>query len=78
MGMSREQLYSFTLPEFLNAWKGYADEKERDRQSQFEAARLVLSGLVKKPPKFPWEKTETKPYTQEEKQAIANSHKTKK
>lgn len=62
-----------TLSEFLNAWKGYADEKTLDYRSQMEAARLVLTGLVPKPPSFPWEKEETEPYTEEEKRSIAES-----
>lgn len=43
-----------------------------------EAAQLVLSGLVKKPPVFPWQKEETKPYTEEEKRAIVEAHSKKK
>lgn len=76
--MTRENLYRLTLSEFLNAWKGYTDEKQLDYQAQMEAARLVLSGLVKKPPKFPWEKAETQAYTEAEKQAIVAAHENKK
>lgn len=72
--MSRNDLYRFTLSEFLNAWKGYTDEKQLDQRVQFEAAQMVLSGLVKKVPKMPWQIEETKPYTEEEKQAIAAAH----
>lgn len=71
--MSRKELYRFTLAEFLNAWKGYTDEKTLEQRGRMEAARLVLAGLVKKPPTFPWEKSDTEPYTEEEKRKIAAS-----
>lgn len=77
MGYTPEQLYRMTLSEFLNGYKGYFDHVEFEQQRAWERARFLLSGLVKDPPRLPWEKGEEgedKEYTDEEKQAIVQSH----
>lgn len=76
MGHTPDQLYSMTLGEFLNGYKGFIDNQEYETQRGFEQARLILSGLVSKPPTFPWEKEpdDDRPYTREELDEIAGYH----
>jgi len=64
-----------TLAEFMNAFMGFTEQQESLIKQGWEQSRYVLSGLVSNPKPFPWsEGTESKPYTQQEKEAILESH----
>lgn len=64
-----------TLSEFLNGYHGYLDNQQFEQRQAWERSRFILSGLVKKPPVFPWDEGEDQgPYSEEEIEEIVAYH----